>query len=155
MKGYFKEIAAPVKKKINGLGFPFRWPRDILYPLKLALTSPTSGGRSVGVVRLLTKATEFVFVCYSFVDIVLCYRLDDQKSEIRFPVGRIFLCHRAQTGVSNPAGTTVSFSGVRATGHGAINCRRLRYNGGYMQREKEWANAQPQWTYCQSFNFKF
>jgi hypothetical protein len=34
-----------------------------LYPLKLALTSPTSGGRSVGIVRLQTKATEFVFVC--------------------------------------------------------------------------------------------
>jgi hypothetical protein len=28
------------------------------YPQKLALTSPTSGGRSVGIVRLPTKATE-------------------------------------------------------------------------------------------------
>jgi hypothetical protein len=28
----------------------------------LALTSPTGGGRSVGMVRLRTKATEFVFV---------------------------------------------------------------------------------------------
>jgi hypothetical protein len=36
-----------------------RWPRDNLYPQKLALTSPTSGGRSVGKVRLRTKATEF------------------------------------------------------------------------------------------------
>jgi hypothetical protein len=31
-----------------------------LYPQKLALTSPTGGGRSVGMVRSLTKATEFV-----------------------------------------------------------------------------------------------
>jgi len=31
-----------------------------LYPQKLALTSPTGGGRSVGVVRSRTKATEFV-----------------------------------------------------------------------------------------------
>ena len=30
-----------------------------LYPQKLALTSPTGGGRSVGIVRLRTKATEF------------------------------------------------------------------------------------------------
>ena len=30
-----------------------------LYPQKLALTSPTSGGRSVGMVRSRTKATEF------------------------------------------------------------------------------------------------
>jgi hypothetical protein len=40
-------------------GNPLRWPRDTLYPQKLALTSPTSGGRSVGIVCLRTKATEF------------------------------------------------------------------------------------------------
>jgi hypothetical protein len=28
-----------------------RWPRDTLYPQTLAPTSPTSGGRSVGIVR--------------------------------------------------------------------------------------------------------
>jgi hypothetical protein len=37
-----------------------------LYPQKLTLTSATSGGRSVGVVRSQTKATEFVFVFPSF-----------------------------------------------------------------------------------------
>jgi hypothetical protein len=31
------------------------------YPQKLALTSPTSGGRSVGIVRSWTEAMEFVF----------------------------------------------------------------------------------------------
>ena len=30
-----------------------------LYPQKLALTSPTGGGRSVGIVRVRIKATEF------------------------------------------------------------------------------------------------
>jgi len=30
-----------------------------LYPQKLALISPTGGGRSVGIVRSRTKATEF------------------------------------------------------------------------------------------------
>jgi hypothetical protein len=43
-------------------------PRYTLYPQKLALTSPTNGGRSVGIVRSRTKAPEFVFVfmgkCY-------------------------------------------------------------------------------------------
>jgi len=40
-----------------------------LYPQKLALTSPTSGGRSVGIVRVRTKATEFVLfvLTYSYV----------------------------------------------------------------------------------------
>jgi hypothetical protein len=32
----------------------------------LALTSPTSGGRSVGIVRLRTKATEFSLVFFFF-----------------------------------------------------------------------------------------
>jgi len=34
-----------------------------LYPQKLALTSPTGDGRSVGIVRVRTKATEFSLVC--------------------------------------------------------------------------------------------
>ena len=32
-----------------------------LYPQKLALISPTGGGRSIGIVRSRTKATEFSF----------------------------------------------------------------------------------------------
>ena len=32
-----------------------------LYPQMLALTSPTGGGSSVGIVRVRTKATEFSF----------------------------------------------------------------------------------------------
>jgi len=35
-----------------------------LYPQKLALTSPTGGGRSVGIVRSRTKATEFNSTCF-------------------------------------------------------------------------------------------
>jgi hypothetical protein len=45
-----------------GRGDPLRWPRDTLYQLKLALTSPTGCGRSVGIVRLRTKTTECVCV---------------------------------------------------------------------------------------------
>jgi hypothetical protein len=41
---------------------PPRWTRDTLYKQKLALTSPTSGGRSVGIVRSQTQATEFSLV---------------------------------------------------------------------------------------------
>jgi hypothetical protein len=36
-------------------------PRGTLYPQKLAITSPTSGGRSVGIVRSRTQAMEFSF----------------------------------------------------------------------------------------------
>jgi hypothetical protein len=45
--------------EINGRGDPLLWPRDTLYPQKLALSSPTSGGRSVGILRLRTTGHGF------------------------------------------------------------------------------------------------
>jgi hypothetical protein len=60
-----------LERKISGSGLESReyrrmdtslWPRDFLYPQKLVLTSLTSGGRSVGIVRSLTQATEFSLV---------------------------------------------------------------------------------------------
>jgi hypothetical protein len=38
---------------------PSRRPRGTVYPQKLALTSPTSGGRLVGIVRSQTQVMEF------------------------------------------------------------------------------------------------
>jgi hypothetical protein len=55
-----RKVAASVKKtEINGCGDSLSWQRYTLYPLKLALTFPTSNGRAVGVVRWRTKAPEF------------------------------------------------------------------------------------------------
>jgi hypothetical protein len=50
---------------------PSRWPRGTLYPQKLALTWPASSGRSVGIVRSLTQATEFSFVFFFSVYLLL------------------------------------------------------------------------------------
>jgi hypothetical protein len=46
---------------------PSRWRCGILYPKMLALTSLTSGSRSVGIVRSRTQATDFVL--FKFVDL--------------------------------------------------------------------------------------
>jgi hypothetical protein len=46
---------------------PSRWPRDILCPQKLALTLPTIGGHSAGIIRSRTKATEFSFLFSSHI----------------------------------------------------------------------------------------
>jgi hypothetical protein len=62
------KVAAPVKKTELTVGDPLRWPRDTLYPQKLALTSPTSGGRSVGL-----KATEFIYIGNSTGSRVISY----------------------------------------------------------------------------------
>jgi hypothetical protein len=57
-----KSSGSVLEDREYGRGDPLRWPRDILYPQKLALTSPTSGGRSIGIVPSRTKATEFSLV---------------------------------------------------------------------------------------------
>jgi hypothetical protein len=51
---------------------PSRWPRGTLYPQKLALTSPTSGGRRIGIVRSRTKATEFSLVSFLILQVHVC-----------------------------------------------------------------------------------
>jgi hypothetical protein len=57
---------------------PSRWPCGTICPQTLALTSPTSGGRSIGIVRSLTQATEFSFSyldmrCVSKLCFLVCF----------------------------------------------------------------------------------
>ena len=54
-----------------------------IYPQKLALTSPTSGGRSVGIVRSRTKATEFSLV----------YAWYTEQSNYKYIILKIILVH--------------------------------------------------------------
>jgi hypothetical protein len=55
---FFRPLNIGLEIREYGRRDLLRLPRDILYSQKLALTSPTSGCRSVGIVRLQTKATE-------------------------------------------------------------------------------------------------
>jgi len=48
------------KQRLTAVGT--RCADHVTHPQKLALTSPTGGGRSVGIVRMWTKATEFSLV---------------------------------------------------------------------------------------------
>jgi hypothetical protein len=54
---------ADLESREYGRRDPSRWPRGTFYQQNLALISPTSGGRSVGIVRSQTQATEFS--CFS------------------------------------------------------------------------------------------
>jgi hypothetical protein len=51
-----KELLRSRKPRWTAVGDSLHWPLDTFYPRKLALTSPTSGGRSVGIVLLRTKS---------------------------------------------------------------------------------------------------
>jgi hypothetical protein len=49
------------KPRLTAVGIHCADHETPIYPERLALTSPTSGGRSVGIVRLRTTVTEFSF----------------------------------------------------------------------------------------------
>jgi hypothetical protein len=69
---------------------PLRWARDNLYPQKLALTSPTSGDRSDGIVRLRNNPWR-LFACL-FVCLFVCWR----ESE------RLNTFHTVREGLNDP-----------------------------------------------------
>jgi hypothetical protein len=56
-----RTAASGIRVNINYIGHH----ATPLYPQKLALTSPRSAGRSVGIVRWRTKATELVYLPFS------------------------------------------------------------------------------------------
>ena len=57
-----KKVAAPglENSRLTAVGTRCADHVTPLYPQKLALTSPTGGGRSVGIVRMRTETTELV-----------------------------------------------------------------------------------------------
>jgi hypothetical protein len=61
-----KSSGSGLENRDYGRRDPSCWPRGNFYPQMLALTSPTSGGCSVGIVRSRTQATEFFFFLFFF-----------------------------------------------------------------------------------------
>jgi hypothetical protein len=58
---WYKSSGSCLENREYGRRDPWRWPRGTLYPQKLSITSPTSGGRSVGIVRSLSQTMVFSF----------------------------------------------------------------------------------------------
>jgi hypothetical protein len=61
-----KVVGSCLENREYGRRDSSRRPRGTLYPQKLAITSPTSGGRSVGIVRSRTQTMEFFFIGVDF-----------------------------------------------------------------------------------------
>jgi hypothetical protein len=58
-----RKVAAPVQKTENtAVGIRHADHVAPFYPLKLAISSPTSGGRSVGIVRSRTQTTDLFYI---------------------------------------------------------------------------------------------
>jgi hypothetical protein len=60
---WWKSSGSCLENREYGRKDPSRWPRGTLYPQKLAISSPTSGGRSVGIFRLRTQTMDFFYPC--------------------------------------------------------------------------------------------
>jgi hypothetical protein len=71
-------LGFPTSRQCTNSSHPLCWPRDTLYPQKLALTSTASCGRSVGIVRSRTKATEFL----PYLLVGLKYSLDSSVAQV-------------------------------------------------------------------------
>jgi hypothetical protein len=74
-----KNSVSGLENREYAIGDPPRWLRDTLHPQTLALTSPTSGCHSVGIVGSRTQAIEFFF-CFGtilpFTFTSMCRNLD-------------------------------------------------------------------------------
>jgi hypothetical protein len=67
-----KVVGSSLEIREYGRRDPSCLPHGTRYPQKLALTSPTGGSHSVGIVHWWTKATLFVFVLYYFSLLLNC-----------------------------------------------------------------------------------
>jgi hypothetical protein len=61
-----KSSSSGLESREYGRGDPLCWPCKTLYPQKLALTSRTSDGRSVDIVRSRTQVMELSFLIYIY-----------------------------------------------------------------------------------------
>jgi hypothetical protein len=75
-----KSSGSGLENREYGSRDPSHWPCGTLYPQKLALTWPTSGGRSVGRVRSRTQAKEFSFYCSFYMSVGLFIRQRQEQS---------------------------------------------------------------------------
>jgi hypothetical protein len=70
---------------------PSHWPRGTLYAQQLAITSPISGGRSVGIVRSRTQTMEFSYIyiyIYIYICVCVCVCVSEWERELyRWPQG--------------------------------------------------------------------
>jgi hypothetical protein len=70
-----KSSGSDLEIRDYGRGDPLCWARNV-YPQKLALTSPTIGGHSVGILHSRTQTREFSFQFFEHVDLKLRVCID-------------------------------------------------------------------------------
>jgi hypothetical protein len=79
-------VSAPVKKtEITDVGIRRAYHATPIYPLKLALTSPTSSVRSVGIVRSLTKSMDVIIIIITIIIIIIIINSGIHKRQPQFP----------------------------------------------------------------------
>ena len=104
------------KQRLTAVGTSYADHVTPLYPQKLALTSPTGGGRSVGIVRSRTKATEFSLVSVKIYEVILMVTVNIiQTSSVLLIFVFFFLQEVAET-TGKPRKMTIHLN----TSHGSV-----------------------------------
>jgi hypothetical protein len=92
-----KSSCSGLENREYGHRDPSHWPRSTLYPYKLTLTSPTSGDRSVGIVRSRTQATEFLYT-HTHIFLLIYIHGEDGCFVVRQHAIAIYLSQIRKTG---------------------------------------------------------
>jgi hypothetical protein len=92
-----------------------RWPRGTLYPQTLALTSLTSGGRSVGIVRWRTQATECSFLGFRQSQLILFNVL--YFIPVAYPLRHFYIQGWRVSQVRNQHGASSNSNASRCVSH--------------------------------------
>jgi hypothetical protein len=114
-RGPFSLVSATeiLERKSNGFGLesreyslrdPSLWSRGTFYPQKFTLTSPTSGGRSVGIVRSRTQKTEFLLllILINYILYIFIYIRGSRSGPISGTI--LALCGRLRTAKQTHSG---------------------------------------------------
>jgi hypothetical protein len=135
-----KSSGSGLENREYGRRDPSHWPRGTLYPQKLALTSPTRGGPSAGIVRSRTQTTEFSFFSiYIYIYMSSCF---ENRTGERSPISILFHLHlffpnRMLHTHVNP--TTYTLRPWWSMQHAAAKGRQLRPPAqGVTTREQNW-----------------
>jgi hypothetical protein len=88
---FFWEVVGLERGPLRGSGLeswkydcrdPSRWPCGTFYPQNLALNWPTSGGRSVGIIRSRTQTTDFFSYIILYVIVIMSHTMSSQISSL-------------------------------------------------------------------------
>jgi hypothetical protein len=135
-----KNSGSGLESREYGRSDPSRWPRGTLYSQTLALASPTSGGRSIGIVCSRTQATE----CF-----IIHYRTEVQRVRTQEK-------QNTQTDMWPTSKHSFSrWSGLFFREGGGVECNRVHYYWDHCWPIGPASDDDGWWAWSNRWNYKY